>query len=113
MKYKVQQFAFESGERYALLINTQTNVPFMHQNLYVTIHHRNTGDSINTMLGCLSDLRLLDEVCEYLDIKLEKRFAEGKLLTKPEMELVSYWTKKKKVALDKAQKVKGAVKTQP
>jgi hypothetical protein len=24
------------------------------------------------------------------------------------MELVSYWTKKKKVALDKAQKVKGA-----
>lgn len=108
MKYKVQQFAFESGERYALLINAKTNVPFMHQNLYVTIHHRNTGDSINTMLGCLSDLRLLDEVCEYLDIKLEKRFAEGKLLTKPEMELVSYWTKKKKVALDKAQKVKGA-----
>jgi integrase len=108
MKYKVQQFGFESGERYALLINTQTNVPFMHQNLYVTIHHRNTGDSISTMLGCLSDLRLLDEVCEYLDIKLEKRFAQGKLLTKPEMELVSYWTKKKKVALNKAQKVKGA-----
>ena len=108
MKYKVQQFAFESGERYALLINTQTNVPFMHQNLYVTIHIRNKGDSINTMGGCLSDLRLLDEICEYLDIKLEKRFAEGKLLTNPEMQLVSYWTKKKKVALEKAQKVKGA-----
>jgi integrase len=106
MEYKVQRFAFESGERYALLTNAQTGIPLMHQNLYTTIHIRNTGSSINTMIACLGDLRLFEEICEYLDIQLEQRFAEGKLLTKPEMESISYWAKKTKVALKKAQKIK-------
>ncbi|MAD74504.1 MAG: hypothetical protein CML20_06915 [Rheinheimera sp.] len=106
MEYKVKRFIFESGERYALLIDADTGIPLMHQNLYVTIHIRNTGDSINSMIACLGDLRLLEEICEYLDIQLERRFSEGKLLTKPEMESISYWTKKKKAALEKAQKVK-------
>jgi hypothetical protein len=52
MKYKVQRFSFESGERYALLINSETSIPLMHENLYVTIHIRNVGESINTMLAC-------------------------------------------------------------
>lgn len=106
MKYTIQRFSFESGERYALLMNAQTGVPLMHQNLYVTIHIRNTGNSINTMIACLGDLRLLDEICEYLDIQLEQRFAEGKLLSKSEMESISYWTKKTKIALESAQKGK-------
>ena len=106
MQFKVKRFSFESGERHALLTNAQTGVPLMFQNLYVTIHIRNEGDSNNTAIACLGDLRLLEEICEYLDIQLEQRFAEGKLLTKPEMETISYWTKKKKVALNKAQKVK-------
>jgi integrase len=107
MEYKVQRFAFESGERYALLTNAQTGIPLMHQNLYVTIHMRNKGRSINTMIACLGDLNLLEEICEYLGIQLEQRFAEGKLLTKPEMESINYWAKKTKVAFKKAQKIKG------
>jgi integrase len=106
MEYKVQRFAFESGERYALLTNAQTGIPLTHQNLYTTIHIRNTGSSINTMIACLGDLRLFEEICEYLDIQLEQRFAEGKLLTKPEMESICYWAKKTQVALKKAQKIK-------
>lgn len=106
MEYKIQRFAFEEGERYALLTNAQTGIPLMRQNLYVTIHLRNIGRSINTMIACLGDLRLLEEICEYLGIQLEQRFAEGKLLTKPEMESISYWTKKTKVALNKAQRIK-------
>jgi len=106
MEYKVQRFSFETGERFALLTNAQTGTPLMHQNLYVTIHIRNTGESINTMIACLGDLRLLEEICEYLGIQLEQRFAEGKLLTKPEMESISYWAKKTKVALIKARKIK-------
>ncbi|MFT4803099.1 MAG: integrase [Psychroserpens sp.] len=105
MEYKVQRFAFAVGERFALLTNAQTGIPLMHQNLYVTIHFRNTGKSINTMTACLGDLKLLEEICEYLGIQLEQRFTEGKLLTKPEMESISYWAKKSKVALKKAQKV--------
>lgn len=108
MNYKVQRFAFESGERYVLLMNAETGTPLMHENLYVTIHIRNTGESINTMIACLGDLRLLNEICEYLDIELEQRFAEGKLLSKPEMESINYWTKKNKVALEAAQRVKNA-----
>ena len=89
MEYKIQRFAFEEGERFALLTNAQTGIPLMRQNLYVTIHLRNIGRSINTMIACLGDLRLLEEICEYLGIQLEQRFAEGKLLTKPEMESIS------------------------
>jgi integrase len=106
MEYKVQRFSFESGERYALLTNAQTGIPLMHKNLYVTIHIRNTGKSINTMIACMGDLRLLEEICEYIGIQLEQRFAKGKLLSKPEMESISYWTKKTKGALETAQKVK-------
>jgi integrase len=106
MEYKVQRFAFESGERYVLLTNAQTGFPLMYQNLYVTIHIRNRGKSINTMIACLGDLRFIEEICEYLDIQLEQRFAEGRLLSKPEMESISYWAKKTKVALENAQKVK-------
>ncbi|MGB2741238.1 MAG: site-specific integrase [Cognaticolwellia sp.] len=107
MKYKVQRFSFESGERYALLINSETGIPLIHENLYVTIHIRNTGESINTMVACLRDLRLFHEICEYMDINLEQRFAEGKALSKPEMTSISYWTKKPKVSLEAAKKVKG------
>lgn len=106
MEYKVQRFAFESGERYALLTNAQSGLPLMHQNLYVTIHIRSTGKSINTMIACLGDLRFFDEICEYLDIQLEQIFAEGKILSKPELESISYWTKKNKVALETAKKIK-------
>jgi hypothetical protein len=106
MQYKIQRFAFESGERYALLINANTGLPLMYQNLYVTIHIRNTGESINTMIACLSDLRLLEEICHYLDIQLEQRFAKGEVLLKSEIESISYWTKKTKVALESAQKIK-------
>jgi integrase len=108
MDYKIQRFVFQSGERYALLMNAVTGIPMMHENLYVTIHHRNTGDSINTMIACLGDLRLLNEICSYLDIDLEQRFSGDNILSKSEMESISYWTKKSKVALDAAQKVKNS-----
>ncbi len=69
----VKRYTFESGERYALIINAETGIPLMHQNLYVTIHIRNKGDSINTMIACLGDLRLFDEICEYLNINFERK----------------------------------------
>jgi integrase len=106
MKYKIQRFSFESGERYALLINSETGIPLMHENLYVTIHIRNVGESINTMIACLRDLRLFHEICEYMDINLEQRFAEGKTLSEPEMTSISYWTKKPKASLEVAKELK-------
>lgn len=44
MNYKVQRFFFESGERCALLINSETSIPLMYENLYVTTHIRNAGE---------------------------------------------------------------------
>ncbi len=113
MKYKIQRFSFESGERYALLMNAETGIPLMYENLYVSIHIRSSGYSINTMVACLGDLRLLHEICKYMDINLEQRFAEGKILTRSEMTSISNWTKKPKESLKEAQRVKTSKKVIP
>lgn len=110
MKYKVKRFSFESGEQSALLINPETGIPMMHENLFVTIHKRNAGDSIHTMIACLRALGLLNNICEYLEINLENRFCEGKILTNSEMESIRNWCKKTKVSLDKAQMIKNTRK---
>lgn len=106
MEYKIQRFSFESGERYALLSNAVTGLPLMHENLYVTIHIRNTGGSINTIVATLSNLKYFKEVCEYLDIDLIESFSEGKVLTKSDMSSILYWSKKPKESLDVANEIK-------
>jgi len=106
MDYRVQQFILPSGERCAQLINMTNGIPVMYQNLYVTIHHRNTGESINTIIACLRNLKMFEQICEYLEINLQQNFLAGKVLTTPEMESISFWTKKPIEALKEAQAIK-------
>ena len=94
MSLILRRFRFSNGERAALLIDSQTGIPVHYQNLYVTIHHRNPSDSINTEISCLNNLKYLAEILEYENINLEYRFLTNNLLTKQEIESISRWAKK-------------------
>ncbi len=102
MSLILKRFRFSNGERAALLIDNQTGIPVHYQNLYVTIHHRNSSDSINTAISCLNNLKYLSEILEYENIDLEHRFLTNQLLTKQEIESISRWAKKKSNSLSEA-----------
>ena len=106
MRYQLRQFVHASGERMAVLVDTNTAHPLAYPTLYSTIHHRNSGDAYNTIKSKLNTIKLLLEVCDYLDIPLEERFARGDWLKRDEVELITGWLKKKKSNLDAAIKAK-------
>ena len=110
MRYQLRQFVHASGERMAVLVDTNTAHPLAYPTLYSTIHHRNSGDAYNTIKSKLNTIKLLLEVCDYLDIPLEERFAHGDWLKRNEIELLTSWLKKKKSILDAAIKVKSCSK---
>lgn len=106
MRYQLRQFMHVSGERMAVLIDEDSGHPLTYPTLYSTIHHRNSGDAYNTIKSKLNTIKLLLEICDYIDIRLEERFSHGDWLTRNEVELISSWLKKKKSSLDEAIKVK-------
>lgn len=106
MRYQLRQFVHASGERMAVLVDTDSGHPLPYPTLYSTIHHRNSGDAYNTIKSKLNTIKLLLEVCDYLDIPLEERFARGDWLKRDEVELITGWLKKKKSNLDAAIKAK-------
>ncbi len=108
MECKIKRFGFSSGERSALLVMSESGLPLMYQNLYMTIHHRNTGDSINTIIACLGALKMLEQIFEYLDVDIQHRFTKGLLLSDPELESIAYWSKKSIESLEEAKAIKRA-----
>lgn len=106
MKYQLRQFVHESGERMAVLVDTESDHPMTYPTLYSTIHHRNNGDAYNTIKSKLNAIKLLFEICDYLNIILEERFSRGDWLRRDEAELITSWLKKKKSSLDEAIKLK-------
>jgi integrase len=92
--YRYKSFRFPNGERYGLLVRGESGEPLIYQNLYVTIHHRNKSDSINTIRSVIGILGFFAELCDFLEIDIEARFRKGKLLTKPEIESIALWSTK-------------------
>lgn len=92
--YKFQPFRFEKGQRSAVLINRDTGIPLYYQNLYITLHQFKNSRSINTTKSFLLALGQFAEICDLMNLDLEKRFKEGFLLTSSEIELISTWMMK-------------------
>ncbi len=86
----------------AVLVDTESDHPMTYPTLYSTIHHRNNGDAYNTIKSKLNSIKLLLEICDYLNIRLEERFTRGDWLKRDEVELITSWLKKKKSNLDEA-----------
>ncbi|ATX80172.1 Phage integrase family protein [Mariprofundus aestuarium] len=111
--YKYHAFRFPNGERHALLVDADTGKPLVYQNLYITTHHRNKSDSINTIKSVIGALGFFAELCDFLGIDLESRFRAGDLLTSSEIESIALWSKKSKAELSKAKNCEKATNVVP
>lgn len=109
MRYELRQFMHESGERMAVLVDTENGLPITRVTLYSTINHRNSGNAFNTIKSKFASIKLLLEICDYLDIDLEARFSCGDWLQRDEVELITNWLKKKKSSLDEAVIIKASI----
>lgn len=83
----VKRFVMSSGERFAILLDKNGH-PLPYPNLYSVIYLRNIGQSINTIVAVLEDLKLLYQLLDKLEIDLEQRVQNKKFLTLNEVEAV-------------------------
>jgi len=100
--YKLYSFRFSNGERHGVLVHAVSGEPLIYQNLYITVHHRNKSDMINTIKSTIGILGFFAELCDFLSLDVEGRFRTGDLLTNSEIESISLWSKKPKSELSKA-----------
>src|SRR3954466_6160307 len=113
MKYRYQPFRFSNGERAGLIVNSDTGLPLMYQNLYITIHHRNSSESINSIQSALGHLGFFAVLCDYLKIDIEHRFQCGRLLDSSEIESIALWCTKSKKDLIEATEAARSKKVLP
>ncbi len=66
-----------SGERYCLLIDSDSDLPLFYPNLYVTTQIRNKSLSYSTMEATLSSISVLTSFFETQNQDIEKRIREG------------------------------------
>lgn len=88
MVESVKRFIMSSGERYAVLVDSN-HLPMTYPNLYSVIHLRNSGQSVNTIVAILEDIKLLYLLSNKLEIDIEKRIKEKNFLQLNEIELFS------------------------
>ena len=84
----VKRFVMSSGERFAVLLNSD-GVPMTYPNLYMIIHSRNRGQSINTISALLEDIKLLLQLLDKLEIDLEQRIKSKDFLQLNEIEAIA------------------------
>ena len=83
----VKRFVISSGERFAVLIDGN-NFPMTYPNLYSVIYLRNRGQSINTIVAVLEDIKLLYLLLDKLEIDIEQRVKNQNFLKLNEIESV-------------------------
>lgn len=83
----VKRFVMSSGERFAVLIDGN-NFPMTYPNLYSVIYLRNRGQSINTIVAVLEDIKLLYLLLDKLEIDIEQRVKNQNFLKLNEIESV-------------------------
>lgn len=84
----VKRFVMIDGERFAVLVNSD-GVPMTYPNLYTIIHLRNRGQSINTIVAVLEDIKLLFQLLDKLAIDLEQRIKNKDFLKLNEIEAIA------------------------
>ncbi|MBN2866765.1 MAG: site-specific integrase [Thiotrichales bacterium] len=73
MVISIQSFVMESGERYCLLVESDTGVPLFYPNLFITTQVRNASLSFASMESALSSISVLLKFCNERQIDLVER----------------------------------------
>ncbi len=79
----------ESGERYCLLIDVDTGVPFFYPNLFITTQVRNASLSFASMESALSSISVLLKFCDEHQIDLVERLRSGTFLKLNEVDALA------------------------
>ena len=88
-KLLIQTFIKSDGERYCLLINSLTGLPFFFPNLFITTQIRNASLSLSAMESILISISVLLRFCNLNNINLVDRFQSKSFLLRHEIDLLS------------------------
>jgi integrase len=87
--YCVRIVTFASGERAPLLIAGSTGEPLFQSTLYATTHLRARGRATETIHQALRSIMVLQLTLDRLEINLDGRMAEGRLLNRGEIDEIA------------------------
>lgn len=82
---KTQRLELSNGEKYSILLGDD-GIPLHYENLFVTVIYRGSSLSSNTCYKAFEHLRLLNEICDALQIDLVARCQTGCFLQKYEFQ---------------------------
>jgi len=82
----IQSFVLNHGERYCLLVDSDSGIPSFYPNLYVTTQVRNRSHSFSTMEAALGAVSVLFKFLTENKINLLQRFKAGKFLLTGEVD---------------------------
>ena len=74
------------GERYKLPVNTETGIPLHYPTLYITSQLRGGGQSVSTIQGFITALKVLSRWLDHYSVDIESRFSRKEFLTLHEVE---------------------------
>jgi len=81
-------FVMDTGERYCLLIDSQSDLPLFYPNLYVATQVRNKSLSYSAMGAALSGISVLLRFMDNRNENIEKRFLERKFFNDSELDAI-------------------------
>ena len=73
----IKTFVMMSGERYCLLVNAHSGLPFFYPNLFITTQSRNRSLSYSSMESTLSGISVLLRFMQKRGENIETRFQKG------------------------------------
>ena len=82
---KLKRLQLSNGEKYSILLD-ESGIPLLYENLFVTVYYRNFSRASNTCHVVFESLRLLSEICAYLNINLVERCKAGNFLEQHELQ---------------------------
>ena len=92
--YSTKHIILSDGERYKLLVNTNTGIPLYYPTLYITSQIRGGGQSVSTIQSFITSLKVLLKWLDHYSVDMEERFSRKEFLTLQEVESLRDFCKK-------------------
>jgi len=93
--YSVKSFIMSNGERYCLLVNSDSGAPLFYPNLYVTTQIRNSSLSYSAMEGSLVGISVLLDFMSGRNQSINDRFKKGLFLNLNEIDALRDYCQKR------------------
>ncbi len=88
MECKLKTFVLTSGERYCILVDSESDLPLFYPNLYITTQIRNRSLSYSTMEATLNGISVLIKFLDKRNDNIEKRIQENRFFQENELDAV-------------------------